>query len=324
MSSIQEAMAAAYDAAENDDASTPVSTEVQSTEPEQPSAEPSQESTEARAARARDEAGRFAPKQVEAPTKRAAPTSWKKDYWQDWEKIDPRVQSYLEQREEESRRGVESIKTQYEQVAPLQKVLAPIIPNLQQRGVKVEQWLNDLSTVDRILASGTPQEKQQLIYRMAAANGVQIGSPQQGQGDPQLQFLLQNQRQLEQKVQQFQSWQEQASAAEAQSAINQFAADKPHFEKVKVEMGRLIQNGFATDLQTAYDRAIWSDPEIRQELMAPQAASANRSAEIAKKKAAASSPRSASPTGVATASNGKKSLSETLSEAYDSVVGGRV
>jgi hypothetical protein len=89
-------------------------------------------------------------------------------------------------------------------------------------------------------------------------------------------------------------------------------------------MGQLLQSGVAADLQTAYDKAIRLHDDIWQQEQASQASSANRQAELQRKKAAASSPRSASPTGNQTAGNGTKSLRETLVDSFDSAVSGRV
>jgi hypothetical protein len=319
--SLREALSEALEASEIE----PISPAVETA----PETETEPETAEARAERERDDKGRFASKAAEkaaeaAQPARKPPSSWKKDYWDRWAKLDPETQAYIDQRESEAASGVSTYKKQFDAVAPIQRALEPYLPTLQQRGTTVDKWIQDLGHVDRILTQGTPQQKQALLYQMAAANGVQLGSPQPNQGDPQIQYLLQNQQRLAQQVQQFTTWQEQASAQQAQSAIDAFKTDKPHFPKVQVEMGRLIQNGFATDLDTAYERAIWSDPEIRAELMAQQAVAPNRAAEIAKKKAAASSPRSASPTGNAAATNGKKSLREQLSESFDAVSTGRV
>jgi len=51
--------------------------------------------------------------------------------------------------------------------------------------------------------------------------------------------------------------------------IGQFGKDPKHehFEAVRQEMGRLIQAGSAQTLQDAYDKAFWSLPETRAQLL---------------------------------------------------------
>ena len=58
-----------------------------------------------------------------------------------------------------------------------------------------------------------------------------------------------------------------------QSQIDDFSA-KPgheHFERVKVHMGALLENGLATDLEDAYQQAIYAVPDIRSSLIASTA-----------------------------------------------------
>lgn len=326
MSSLREALSAALDAQEPEApvadtapveavADTPVETQAVETPAE-------------KADRVRDEAGRFAAKAVapvaEVPVAKAPPSSWKKDYWDHWGKLDPNIQDYLHQREAEAAKGVSTYKQQYDQAAPFYQAVQPFIPHLQQRGIAPDRWLADLGQVDRILSTGTPEQKGQLIARMAAANGVDLQGLIGGQANPQFGHIAQTVNTLQQRIQQFETQQQQAEQTRLQETITSFSADKPHFDAVRGTMGQLLQSGVASDLQTAYDKAIRLHDDIWQQEQASQASSANRQAELLKKKAAASSPKSASPTGAQAAGNGKKGLRDTLSEAFDNAVSGRV
>ena len=319
MSSIREALSAALEAQPIETVETIVETAPIETPVETESAKDE---------RLRDDGGRFAVKQEEtvqaAPEPRKPPSSWKKDYWDHWAKLDPNVQTYMEQRESEFSSGVSQYKQRADQAEPFYKAVQPFIPSLQQRGVSPDRWLADLGHVDQILSSGTPEQKADLITRMAAANGIDLQGLVSGQANPQFGHIAQTVNGLQQKLQAFESQQQQAEQTRMQETIKSFSADKPHFEAVRGTMGQLLQSGVATDLPTAYDKAIRLHDDIWQQHQASQAEAANRQAEIAKKKAAASSPKSASPTGAQVAGNGKKGLRETLSEHFDSVVAGRV
>lgn len=320
MSSIREALSAALEA-------QPIETvETVETVTETAPVETPVETESAKAERLRDDGGRFAAKQAEtvAPEPRKPPSSWKKDYWDHWAKLDPNVQTYMEQRESDFASGVSQHKQRADQAEPFYKAVQPFIPGLQQRGVAPDRWLADLGHVDRILSSGTPEQKADLITRMAAANGIDLQGLVSGQVNPQFGHMAQTVNGLQQKWQAFESQQEQAEQARMQETIKSFSADKPHFEAVRGTMGQLLQSGVATDLPTAYDKAIRLHDDIWQQHQASQAEAANRQSEIAKKKAAASSPKSASPTGAQVAGNGKKGLREMLSESFDNVVAGRV
>lgn len=319
MSSLREALSAALDAAEPTET---VETVVETPEVEAPVVET------AEATRARDEGGRFAARQEVAPgptpEPRKPPSSWKKDYWDHWAKLDPNVQTYMEQRESDFANGVSQHKQRADQAEPFYKAVQPFIPHLQQRGIAPDRWLADLGHVDRILSTGSQAEKADLITRMAAANGVDLQGLVSGQANPQFGHIAQTVNGLQQKLQAFESQQQQAEQARMQETIRSFSADKPHFEAVRGTMGQLLQSGVATDLPSAYDKAIRLHDDIWQQEQASQASAVNRQAEIARKKAAASSPKSASPTGAQVAGNGKKGLREMLSESFDNVVAGRV
>lgn len=283
------------------------------------------ESTEQRAARVRDEAGRFTKAEpvVAAPTVRAPPSSWKKDHWDSFGKLDPTLQDYINQRESEAANGVSTYKQQWDRAAPIYRAVEPLLPQLQQRGLQPDKWLQDLSYVDKVLSSGSIAEKTQLIHRMAAANGVTLG---QGQGDPNLQYLLSTMNGLQNEVQSFRSQAAQQEQLALERQVKEFAVGRPHFEAVRSTMGQLLQSGVADSMQTAYDKAIRLHDDVWQEHQVSQAkeVEAKRQEEIARKKAAASSPRSSSPTGALTQANGNKSLRDQLSSTYDAVVSGRI
>jgi hypothetical protein len=338
MSSLREALSAALDAQDTTtdapaEAAAPV--EAPATFDATTGADVTAETPEAKASRERDERGRFAAKQAEAaqaPAAKAPPSSWKKDYWDHWGKLDPQIQDYIDQREQEAARGVSSYKQQYDQAAPFYQAVQPFIPHLQQRGVAPERWLADLGNVDRILSTGSMEQKAQLIARMAAANGVDLQGLAGGQANPQFGHIAQTVNTLQQRLQQFETQQQEAELRTLQQTINSFGGDKPHFQAVRATMGQLLQSGvvdassgdLSEALQTAYDKAIRLHDDIWQQEQASQASAVNRQAELLKKKAAASSPKSASPTGNQAAGNGKKSLRETLSESFESAVSGRV
>ena len=82
----------------------------------------------------RDDAGRFAaPPQDEqpapAPTK-PRPSSWKKDYDEHWTKLDPSLQDYIAQREQEYAKGVSTYKQNWDQAAPLYEAMQPDVGRL--------------------------------------------------------------------------------------------------------------------------------------------------------------------------------------------------
>jgi hypothetical protein len=85
---------------------------------------------------------------------------------------------------------------------------------------------------------------------------------------------------------------QQQQTAGVQSEIERFASDAKHtfFENVKADMGRLINSGYADNLDDAYEKACWANPEIRPLLIKQQSPVSDASA----KAAAATQARAAS------------------------------
>jgi hypothetical protein len=296
-----------------------------------------QEGSKAEGSRTRDERGRFAKVEQPAPQAqqpaaqtRKPPSSWKKDYWGHWEKLgtDPelsKLQEYIEQRESDYAKGVSTYKAQWDQAQPIYEAIQPFMPELQQHGIAPAQWIQNLGAAHRTLVLGSPEQKLQTFARLATEYGVPLQALQTGKYDPQFAHIANTVGALQRDWTAFQQQQFNAEQAKLQQEIDAFAATAPHFEEVRQTIAGLLRSGIASDLKTAYDKAIRLDESVWAKVQASQAGQAEkqRQAEIAKKKAAAVSPKSSSPTGAMAAGNTKKSLRDTLSEQFDEVAGGR-
>ena len=275
--------------------------------------------------RPRDEVGRFAKaeqerqealqakeqssQEVEKP-KSKRPSSWKKDYWEVWDKLEngqpttpeetSKLLAYITQREGEFASGVSTYRQEADSAKELRQAIEPFMPQLQQYGVKPTEWIQNLGRAHQALALGTPEQKVQMFQQLAREYGIQFdGMGQAQQVDPQLQMLTQQVRQLQSGWQSFQTQAQQQEEARLKDHIQQFQEDgsHPHFETVREQMAQLLGAGLAPDLQTAYDMAVWSSPETRAlELQRQQQGSTQQAAQAAAKaKAKAISPRSVTP-----------------------------
>lgn len=118
--------------------------------------------------------------------------------------------------------------------------------------------------------------------------------------------------QLSGQVKDVTGWREQQEQQRVTSAIEAFAKDvekHPHFEQVKGTMAQLLESGLAPDLETAYTKAVRMDDEVwsAEQARQSQAASAQTASRqvVAKAKAAAVSPRSATPSCVGKTTDAK-------------------
>lgn len=259
--------------------------------------------------RARDEAGKFVEKPKEDVTKppvadttatqqvvtdasqtaqlsAKAPPGWTPAMRDEFSKLPPHLQAYISQHDNSQERRL----TQQDEDRLLGKkvnqMATPYLPTIRAEGATVEKAFQDYLQTAHVLRSGTDFQKAQsiaavmqtfrvnpqaLLSVLQGGNVVQ-GVPSQQGYNPVVDTLQQRLDRIEterrEEIQQRQA-QEQASL---QSQINEFST-KPgheHFEKVRTVMGTLLESGIAKDLEDAYERAVYADPEIRLSLIAGQ------------------------------------------------------
>lgn len=305
------------------------------------------ETAEQKAERIRDEKGRFAPgkpeakeakvEQVASPeTKRPQrPSSWKKDYWEQWDKLDPKLAEYISQREQEYARGVSTYKKEWDNAKPLLDAMSQFAPILQQHNISPVDWITNLGHAHRILALGNPQQKLQMFQKLAQDYGIPLQGLIQsmnGQTPSELQYvnpLYEKISQLEGKLNSWQTEREQQEQLAVNREIEQFKAGKEHFEQVRETMAGLLQAGLATDLNDAYEKSVRLSPDIFEAFQSEQSRKvaeeqAMKNARMVQSaKAKAVSPRSNTPVGLSS-SAGSKGLRSTLESAFDEHMNDRV
>ena len=263
----------------------------------------------------RDESGKFksTKEETEAPSEevqeevvaevksaKPRPSSWKKDYEESWGKLDPTLQDYISQREADFAKGVSTYKSQWDQAQPILSTMEKFAPTLQQNGIDPAQWINSLGTAHQTLVFGNPDQKLQMFAQLANDYGVDLNGLLGGgqQASPQFSMIAQELSQIKNQWQQFQSQQEQIEQAQLKGEIESFSKDKPYFDDVRETMAGLLQNNMASDLNTAYDKAIRLHDDIWQKIQSEQVKSSQteQKSKLALVKAKAISPKSSSPT----------------------------
>lgn len=235
-----------------------------------------------KAARTRDEQGRFAkapeavqdaPVEVQEPAKTILPPrSWTAAAKAKFNALDPDVQQEVLRREGEMDQGKAQWDTKAELFNKLDAVLAPVKDQLAFNGMTPDTYVGALVNADQALRG---PNKVQALQFLAQQYGINLGQqlpqsgpqtqPVTGQPDPQYQALQQRFNDLQSRVDQ----RDKAAEAEKQAVfvrqIEDFASDPAHlyFDNVKPEMAALLQSGSAKDLQGAYDMACHARPDIR-------------------------------------------------------------
>ena len=302
----------------------------------------------ARVERARDEAGRFTKAErdaqaaaVAAPepakTRPPRPSSWKKDYQEKWDQIadtDPQMAQYLLEREAQFAQGVSTYKAEADRARTFQALVEPHAPRFQQYGVDSQEYIGRLLKMDEMLATGSLEQKQALLMNIARAVGLtDEPAPQQGQAGYVPPELLNTVNSLQSKLAAIEQANERAEQTRLAGEVDSFAADHPYLDDLAEPMAQLLETGFATSMEDAYNKALRLDDDMFQKFQAERQQDSEserrRKAQetAARARSAAVSPRSSTPTGTATtASTQGGDLRSILEASTNSVLagGGRI
>lgn len=282
------------------------------------------ETPEQKAERQRDTKGRFSTEEsaevvvpkVEAEVKaRKAPSSWKPEAQAKFGAIDPLLQEEIERRESDIHKGIENYKGKAAVAEEFERAVAPYMATIQSFGVTPVAAAQELFKADHALRYGTPIQKLQMFQKIAGDYGVDLGplmeaatNNQPLQIDPNISALQNQVHQMHAYLQNQSRAQEASAQQSVMTDIQRFAADPKHehFEKIRIDMGALLQAGRANNLDEAYDLAIWANPDTRTLMLSKledeRRSDAKRKADEAKKAGEVSIPQrgnvpSATPVG---------------------------
>ena len=244
------------------------------------------------------------------------PTTWKKDLLPLWDKIakgetltkeeSKKHLEYLNQRENEFKKGVSVYKAEAERAKALEEAINPFIPELQSQGIHPAAWINNLGRAHMVLTKAPYEQKLQMFHRLAQDYGVNLNQSNEPQQpvDPYTQQLMQQLYQVNQEVSTIKSRYEMEEQARLGNEIERVRSDKerfPHFDMVREEMAQLLELGKAQDLETAYAKAVRLNDEVwaveQERLLSSAKKQASQAQQVARAKATAISPKSVTPNG---------------------------
>lgn len=234
----------------------------------------------------------------------AAPEAWSREAKAEWAKLPAAVQAAVSKREADTTKGVKELKGKYGQI---DQALEPYLETIKRHGrspgeaiAQLFAWFASLST--------QPQQAFPALAKSFGYDLKQFVEPAQGEAKPpeeeettapavpkelQAYFDAQN-RQIEalkaeqaQRIAQFEAQLQTANVQKAKETLNVWAKDKPHFEQAKAVMAELIGRGMVplledgqVDLDAAYDRALYYDPVLREQILQEK----QQKAEVERKK----------------------------------------
>lgn len=269
-----------------------------------------------------------------------APKSWKQEYKQHWDKLDPDVAKYVGQREEEMSRGVEIERQRMAPAVQLYESVQPFIDEIRQTGRDPNSDLRDLLHTRRLLATGDETTKLHTLVNIAHSIGIPLHQmlqqsaavPQhmQQQLDPNVIAAQTQARNAQWQLAQEQQRQQLEAQRAAENMVHQFGQNHPHLDELGPTMQRLLQSGEAVDLDSAYSKALRLNDKLFEQTQAQQRQDAEKQrrqdADKAAKaaKANAVSTRTATPGSSATTGSAAKGRKAFLEEAFSEVDAGRI
>jgi hypothetical protein len=197
-----------------------------------------------------------------APKTYDPPKSWKKEMHEHWTKLDPIVQGYFVEREEQLLNG-------FKQFSPLRDALQPHLDYLNQHNIQAPYAIDSLLRAHRMLTEG-PIEQRRAYYDQLGKNLKIIEATAAAQAppaapvDPMLQQLQQQVSNLESTIQARHQRELETVKTEVQKEVDLFASDTkahPYFDEVATDIAAFVSQG--KSLQDAYDMAVWANPVTR-------------------------------------------------------------
>ena len=270
-----------------------------------------------------------------------APNHWPKDFAAKFEALEPPAQHLFMQRykdlEGDYTKKTQAIAKYKKRQDAFDEIMAPFKSQFERAG------MDDVGAVRQLLAAHDYLRKDpaNAINWLASQYGVDIGAIgndpalEDEFADPQVKALQQQVAQLTGFIQNQQTQQQSYEQASTQSFIDQFAAETdasgnpahPHFETVRSVMGSLISSGNATDLKSAYEAAVYANPELRQEelkrVAARQSQAKVKTEAVQKAKKAQRSKVRGSATPAAQALPANASIRDTINASIRQLENGR-
>lgn len=285
MPEIAEALQAAFDKVESQGAEIPQP--VTETAPEPEVEKPAFD-------RPRDDLGRFSqhepykterqsiekavekaekPEETQEPVVEAKqpPKSWKKDYHEHWSKLEPAIQEYVLQREDEYYRGVGTYKQNAEVGQQFMEAARPYEAVMRSLNVTPVQAFQALANADYTLRTADRATKAQLFAQLAQQYGVDLTDVQAPPIiDPTVAELQKTIQDLRNELYQVKNSWETVQTSTLQAQIEDAAKRLPHFEELRPTMAQVMNAGLANTLEEAYDKALRLNPELFDQVTAQQ------------------------------------------------------
>jgi hypothetical protein len=201
------------------------------------------------------------------------PKAWRKEMGEYWTKQDPRVQQYIHEREQQVEQGIRKYQGTVDQ---WNRTMQPYDRYIKQYGLNPHDITSNLLAAHTILKFGTPEQKAQVAAIMDRDYGLRQFYGQNGQvAPPPTEALV---GPLNNRLAAIEAQFQQRALADASNEVEAFIADPANelATDAAPRMLAMLESGKAATLREAYEMATWTDPTLRERLIASRVSAAAR------------------------------------------------
>ena len=231
-------------------------------------------------------------------SKLEAPKNWSDDVKKVFDTLPRESQEFMIKRDKEMTsdytKKTQDLAEQRKNIEALDKVLQPARQNIQATGIGEAEYISRLLNADQALRTNPKMALRQL----AQGYGINLSSLEDeseswNDPDPQYAQLMQQNQQIMAELNQFKQQNMQSTVAQTEQTVEQFSTKTdadgnllhPHFDKVRVKMGNLIDAGEAKGLDDAYAKAVRLDDDLYAEALKASQLSVKKQEDSKRKKA---------------------------------------
>lgn len=244
-------------------------------------------------------------------SKLEAPKNWTADVKKVFDTLPAESQEFMIKRDKEMTsdytKKTQELAEQRKNIEALDKVLQPARQTINATGIGEAEYISRLLNADNALRTNPKMALRQL----AQGYGIDLSTMNEeseswNDPDPQYAQLMQQNQQIMQELNNFKQQNIQSTVAQTEQTVEQFSNKTnaegklmhPHFDKVRVKMGNLIDAGEAKGLDDAYSKAVRLDDDLYAEAIKTSKLSVKKQ-EDSKRKAAVEKARKVKPSGSA-------------------------
>jgi len=266
-------------------------------------------------------------------SKLAAPKNWSDDVKKVFDTLPQESQEFMIKRDKEMTsdytKKTQDLAEQRKNIEALDKVLQPARQTIHATGISEPEYISRLLNADNALRTNPKMALRQL----AQGYGIDLSTMNEeseswNDPDPQYAQLLQQNQHIMSELNQFKQQNIQSTVAQTEQTVEQFSAKTgadgklthPHFDKVRVKMGNLIDAGEAKGLDDAYTKAVRLDDDLYEEAIKASRLSVKKQ-EDSKRKAAVDKARKVKPSSSANPPKGSVKTTDLDSLLMTSIEG---